>query len=624
MKKFNFENLPENLKSGTNEIIKILDFSESKDATPVYANEIQEKTIGIEFADDKIIISYNKKVEFFRLLSMLESVKENYTETPRHENLSYMADQSRNAVFNMQSAKRFALYLAALGYNELQLYTEDTYEIEGEPYFGHLRGRWTKKELREYDAYCDMLGIELVPCIQTLAHLERMFVWPEYKSINDKGNVLLVGEEKTYELIEKMFVTCKECFKSKKINIGLDEAHDLGLGKYLDRNGFERRYDIMAKHLNRVLGLCKKYDYEPMMWSDMYFRLAFGGSYYSETGSIPQEIIDTVAEDVTLVYWDYYTTDEKKFENMVRNHKAFKNKTAFAGGVQKWGDFVAIPSLTFDIEGMHIDKCIESGITDIMTTGWGDNGAEAPHFSILPGLVFYAEKCFIGDIEKDYLDKRFEDLAKIPMLPFELMGDMDYPQKPVEEVRKHYVYSKFVLYSDVLCGMFNKHILRDEFCEHYKRIADTLADYTDNKNFGYIVDMTAKLATVNMYKSILPHDIRTAYENGDKKALADIASNIIPEAVEAVDELLKAYVKMWNYESRPFGLETHQIRLGGLKQRLECVADRLLDYAEGRIEKIEELEQPLLYADSREEGDIDDLYPKSSRQWSSIVTPCIM
>lgn len=621
MKTFNFESLPDALRSGAYEVVKSIGFSVCEDGISVYANKTEEKTIGVEFAQDKIIISYNKKVHFFRLLSMLESLNENYTETPRHTSLTYMADQSRNAVLNMQSAKRLARYLALLGYDQLQLYTEDTYEIEGEPYFGHLRGRWTKTELREFDDYCDMLGIELVPCIQALGHLERMFYWREYRNVNDKAGILLVGADETYALIEKMVKTCSECFKSRKINLGLDEAHDLGLGKYLDKNGFENRFDIMTKHLKKVLEITRKYGYKPMMWSDMYFRLTFGGEYYSETGSIPQEIIDTVPEDVTLIYWDYYATNEKLFENMVRNHKAFKNPTAYAGGVQKWGDFVAVPSHTFDIEGMHIDKCIEHGITDIMTTGWGDDGAEAPHFSTLPGLTFYAEKCFIGDIEKDYLDARFEALAKIPMIVFELMGEMDYPQKPAEEVRKHYYYNKIILYSDVLCGMFNKHILRDEYCEHYKRIADALAEYTDNENFGYIVDMTQKLATVNIYKSILPHDIRNAYEKGEKAILADIAKNIIPITVDAVDALLKSFVKMWNYESRPFGLEAHQIRLGGLKQRLQCVAERLLDYAEGRIDKIDELEQPLLYADCRKEEN-DNLYPRLLHSWNSMVTPC--
>ena len=34
----------------------------------------------------------------------------------------------------------------------MQLYTEDVYEPEGEAYFGYLRGRYTKRELKELDA----------------------------------------------------------------------------------------------------------------------------------------------------------------------------------------------------------------------------------------------------------------------------------------------------------------------------------------------------------------------------------------------------------------------------------------------------------------------------------------
>ena len=46
-------------------------------------------------------------------------------------------------------------------------YTEDTYEVEGQPYFGAYRGKYTKDEIKELDAYASMFGVELVPCIQT-------------------------------------------------------------------------------------------------------------------------------------------------------------------------------------------------------------------------------------------------------------------------------------------------------------------------------------------------------------------------------------------------------------------------------------------------------------------------
>ena len=161
-----------------------------------------------------------------------------------------------------------------MGYNTVQLYTEDTYEADGEPYFGYLRGRYSKAELKELDAYARGIGIELVPCIQTLAHLGGITRWAEYGGITDIGDILLAGEERTYELIEHMFRTCAECFTSRRINIGMDEAHMLGLGAYLDKHGYKDRFSILSEHLRRVCEIADKYGFKPMMWSDMFFRLA--------------------------------------------------------------------------------------------------------------------------------------------------------------------------------------------------------------------------------------------------------------------------------------------------------------------------------------------------------------
>ena len=63
---------------------------------------------------------------------------------------------------------------AAMGYNALMLYTEDTYEIFVEPYFGYGRGRYSVQELRELDDYAAAHGVELIPCIQTIAHLNTL------------------------------------------------------------------------------------------------------------------------------------------------------------------------------------------------------------------------------------------------------------------------------------------------------------------------------------------------------------------------------------------------------------------------------------------------------------------
>ena len=105
-----------------------------------------------------------------------------------------------------------------MGYTSMMLYTEDTYEIAGEPYFGYMRGRFTAEELKDLDRYAGLLGIELIPCIQTLAHLGSIFRWPAYRDVHDTADILLCGEEKTYALIEKMGIAFLDRLQFKKEN----------------------------------------------------------------------------------------------------------------------------------------------------------------------------------------------------------------------------------------------------------------------------------------------------------------------------------------------------------------------------------------------------------------------
>jgi len=161
-----------------------------------------------------------------------------------------MLDLSRNAVMKVEQIKRFIDCMQKMDYNCLELYMEDVYEIKGEPYFGYLRGRYTKEELKEIDDYASAKGIEVIPSIQVLAHFTCLAKQEVYKNIVDLNDILLIDEPKTYELIDKMFLTLKGCFKSPNVNIGMDEAHMVGLGKYLSKHGYQNRIDILLNHLN--------------------------------------------------------------------------------------------------------------------------------------------------------------------------------------------------------------------------------------------------------------------------------------------------------------------------------------------------------------------------------------
>ena len=176
-----------------------------------------------------------------------------------YKRFGVMLDMSRNAVMKVEEVKHFIDVIKKFGYNALGLYLEDTYELEGEEYFGYLRGRYTVKELKEIDDYADKNGVEVIPYIQTLAHFTNLTRHQVYDDIIDIDDILLIDDPKTYELIDKMLKTCAQTFKTKNINIGMDEAFNVGAGKYLKKHGYCDRYQMLLRHLNKVVDITKKY-----------------------------------------------------------------------------------------------------------------------------------------------------------------------------------------------------------------------------------------------------------------------------------------------------------------------------------------------------------------------------
>ena len=278
--------------------------------------------------------------------------------------IGLMLDCSRNAVMTISMIKKFIDIMKKMGYTSLQLYTEDTYEVEKEPMLGYLRGKFTKDELKEIDAYAKSRSVELIPCVQVLAHIKGIFRHWEYKEINDIDDILLVGDERTYRLIEHIFQTLAECFSSRRVNIGMDEAYLLGRGKFSDEHGFPKKFDILLSHLKKVSEIANKYGFHPMMWSDMFFRPVNDGDYYGKNygmNSVPENIRKKVPENIELVYWEYFQTESKYYDRMIERHKEFDKPFYYAGGVSCWTGFV--PNNRYAIETLRaaVHSCQKYG-----------------------------------------------------------------------------------------------------------------------------------------------------------------------------------------------------------------------------------------------------------------------
>lgn len=80
-----------------------------------------------------------------------------------------------------------------------------------------------------------MFGIEMIPCVQTLAHLADHAPLAGDDGEPDDEDILIAGEEKTYQLIDAMLKSLSEMYTSRKIHLGMDEAFYLGFGNYRKR-----------------------------------------------------------------------------------------------------------------------------------------------------------------------------------------------------------------------------------------------------------------------------------------------------------------------------------------------------------------------------------------------------
>lgn len=525
-----------------------------------------------------------------------------------------MLDMSRNSVMNLTSLKRFAAELADLKYNTLLLYTEDTYEIPEEPYFGYMRGRYSQKEIRELVDFCEGLGMEVIPCIQTLAHLEGLFRHPRFQKIQDCTNILLADEEETYVLIEKMFQSVKSCYRSKIVHIGMDEAHMVGLGKHLSRFGFQNRFEILSRHLTRVCQLAEKYDLKPVMWSDMYFRLLNNGRYYNaENPIVPSPEEAGIPESVALTYWDYYYTNTDHYRTMFDAHRKLEREIWFAGGAWTWKGFA--PDNRFSVRATKaaLQACEEEGVENVFLTMWGDNGGECSRFGVLPAL--FASSYFArGIFDMTLIKQEFEAKYGISYDDFILL---DLTEEREGEYAGEAVVcpEKYLLFNDPFIGLCDSTLQGGEG-ESYRNFAEKLAPLCNHPSFKTLFGSQKALAEVLTLKAELGIRTRKAYTEKNKEEMKKIIADY-RLCKEKLGEFIRSFRALWFEENKAFGFEVQEIRLGGLSERLSSCEARLQAWVE-TDSPIEELEEAVLDLEGKAEWNRKAIrYPL----WDKAVSP---
>ncbi|MBQ8410076.1 MAG: beta-N-acetylhexosaminidase [Clostridia bacterium] len=529
--------------------------------------------------------------------------------------LGVMLDLSRNAVMTVDALKKFTKLLKRMGYNTLLLYMEDTYFMESDPYIGYLKGRYTPEELREIDEYAASLHMEVIPCIQTLAHLSSVLKWNKYPK--DTADILMVDDEKTYELIDRMLGYFKGIFRSKRIHVGMDEARELGRGKHLDAYGYEDKLTLMKKHLARVNALCKKHDLQPMIWSDMIFSANNDGNHILGQCELPREALKVCPKSVIPVHWDYWGKDPDRYRAMLENHRQFSTKTWFAGCIWGWTGVVPHNGYSIEVNKAAIDGCRAEGCRNIFFCLWGDDGAECSHYAKLPALLYLAQYAK-GVTDEAVIKDKFKRLIGIDFDDFMLIDTPNYIAGNEREAAAPCDPSKYMLYSDLFNG-FLDFTVSEGGNERYADMAEQLrAVARKSRKYGYLFETEACLCDVLAVKYELGVKTRWSYHNKRKWDLLLYGSRdytYLPALIRRYGEALE---KQWMAENKPYGFDVQEIRLAGLIARVESCRRRLLELTDGQLDRIEELECEILPFGGHKKGE-SILY----NTYRDIVTACV-
>ena len=526
----------------------------------------------------------------------------------------YMLDCSRNAVPAMNTLKKLVPFLALLGYNFLGLYIEDTIKVSEEPYLGYMRGAFKPEEIKEISAYAAEYGMEIRPYVQSLAHFNQIKRYEEYQKMIDTDDILLADSERTYEFLDHYIKTIADCFSSGKINIGMDEAHMVGLGKYLDSHGYKNRFEIMYDHLKKVTAICEKYGLRPQIWSDMFFRLAFGGEYYKADQKLAEKVI--IPEGLEIVYWDYYSCDENRYDEMLRQHLQLTDNIGFAAGAWKWTGFAPHNRYSMESGEAALNACKKNRVDSVVITGWGDNGAEASQFSNLPALFADANLAY----ESKITNTVFWMLTGMKWEEFMLI---DCTNPLFDTSGKHNNASKYFLYNDPLIGTFDsvaEQLEKDYFDKIAKKL-ETCIDLRQDSDFIYLFETQKVLCDVLQQKADLGIRLRRAYCEKDITALKEIAEAEIPQITERLDIFYNAFREQWYLENKTFGFEIQSQRIGGLKQRLRESSERISSYVNGDLKIVEELQEENLPFHYFEDNQLATL---NYNLWSDIVSPAVI
>jgi len=360
--------------------------------------DIKEQGYSISIDSNKIIIVGVDNEGLFNGIKTMEqliSYAENkgrlpslaIVDFPDFKNRGVMLDVSRDKVPKLEGLFQYIDHFASLKINQLQLYTEHTFEYQNHEKVWQNFTPYTAEDIIKINQYCEQRFIQLVPNQNALGHMERWLVHPEYQHLAELEHLDESGpnhlnrrttlnpiDPQSMELVTGMFEEMLPNFSSKIVNIGGDEPWELGYGRSKEESDKRGKGDVYISYMSELTNRLNKQGYSSQMWADIVL-------------NYPKEL-DRLPNDLTCLVWGYrswYPFDK----NCEKMHKAGV-PFYVCPGTSSWQSFIG----RWPNAKENLLKAAKAGkkynAEGYLNTDWGDFGHWQPFVISYPAIIYGA------------------------------------------------------------------------------------------------------------------------------------------------------------------------------------------------------------------------------------------
>ncbi len=202
-------------------------------------------------------------------------------------------DLARGPVPKLDYLKRIVRTISEFKLNQLYMYMEDSFRVEGQPLIGALSDTLSRAEWRELIAYAQDFHVEIIPAQNSCGHLHKILRFEKYSDLGERphGHVL-APDAASLGFLQNLYSQMVSVFPADFYNIGCDETWELGQGKSAAKAQQEGPGKLYVEDLLRVHDLLRSYNKQPIFWGDIALQYP--------------ELIKTLPKDLVVATWEYF------------------------------------------------------------------------------------------------------------------------------------------------------------------------------------------------------------------------------------------------------------------------------------------------------------------------------